>query len=133
MRYDLKILSNGLAICSIKVINPFNDKEHFQCKALIDSGADCTILCTSIFEKFTIAKSHLKKMGFSTLNNDEPDITICPLRFKVPSKNIFEITCYTAIRDLSKRSEYDAIIGTNILKEFDFIYKGVEKIAWLEC
>lgn len=121
-----------MIICIIKVINPFiYPNEEFSCNALIDTGSDSTIVCNSIFEKFTIDKTKIKNSGLSTMLYDSKETKVYPFNFKIPENNWKSFSAYSAIVDLSKRNEYDVILGMNLIKNLDLHYSGEIQKAYL--
>jgi hypothetical protein len=133
VRYTLNVLLNGLMTCEVRVINPFNNDLPIDCTALIDTGADCSVLCKSIFEKFKIDASKIEAGVLSTLIGEDESIIKYPTRLKIPKSNWAEYPVYFGIGDLSKREEYKVIIGMDVLRNFDLVYKGIHRTAWLEC
>lgn len=133
MRHELEVLSNGLAICKILVLNPFFENDlKIECNALIDTGAEFSVICQSIFNQFKIDKERIEKRGISTITNDEDDNIVYPFHLIIPSNNWTHSGNYLMVRDLSIRNEYKVIIGVNILRDFDLFYSGNQRKAWLE-
>jgi hypothetical protein len=131
VKHELEVLPNWLVICDITIINPFNDKERVSCKALIDTGAEGSILCNSLFNQFkTIDESKKFNYGLSTLNKDSQSF-VYPFILEIPTGNWSKNSTCMIIMDLTVREEYDAILGMDILRNFDLIVKGSQKLAYL--
>lgn len=129
----IKILPSGLLICDIKITNPFSSTdESIKCNALIDTGCDTSIICQSIFERFTIDESKIEKIGLLTVNNFEKEATLYPVRISVPARNWSESSVQVGVLNLLDRKGYRAIIGIDILKHFKLYSDWVQRIAWLE-
>ena len=131
MKYDLEVLDNGLIVTTVKIINPYNQAEEIECKALIDTGSENTFVSKSVFDKFTIDNKNISKRGVSTINKDELDIDCYPFIFKIPNQNLFQSNTIAAIFTFPER-EYEAIIGIDILIGFELYYSGCGKTAWIE-
>lgn len=131
MKYNLQILSNGLLVCGIKVFNLSDDKEEVVCKALIDTGAEYSYICKSVYGAFTTKDEWAIKTTVSTLHDNRESLTY-PFGIFLPEKNLSFLTLQLGIMDLSMRKEYKAIIGMDLLKNFDLVYKGFQGEAWLE-
>lgn len=132
-QYNLEILPNGLIVCSIKISNPFNERDGvLECKALIDTGSELTIVCKSIFDGFTLNNNQIRKEGISTVNNEEDEIITCSLQINLPSRNWSGMITKCYIRDISKRQEYRVIIGMNMLKDTILMYNGIAGQAYIQ-
>lgn len=131
MKYDLNFLRSGLVTCPIIIANlPF--EETVKCNALIDTGSDVTIICKTIFDKFsTIDETKLKKSGIYAVSGDKDGFDNYTFHLKIPSQNWQSLKSLCLIADLSARKEYSAIIGVDLLKHFDFVYNGVQGVAYL--
>jgi hypothetical protein len=132
VKYELEILPNGLIICDIKIINLFNTYDDFvKCKALIDTGSEFTILCHSIFSLFKTENDKREPIKISTLNGLPSEEFLYPLQIQITDNNWRGIQNRIVVKDLSKREEYQAIIGMDILRNFELIYKGTQGLAYL--
>jgi hypothetical protein len=132
MKYHLNVLANGLIVCDIKILNPFSLDCEVECAALIDTGAEGSIICLSLFHCFEkIDRSRKIESGISTLNG-ESKMFKYPFSILLPSVNSKENINPIAVHDLSHREEYKAIIGMDLLRRFEFGYSGRKKTAWLK-
>ncbi|MBB3056820.1 aspartyl protease family protein [Mucilaginibacter gotjawali] len=130
MSYNLKVLTNGLVICEISVVNPGTGKTA-TCNALIDTGAEITLLCPSVFDELEFNDNQLAEGGTSSLDGDGKS-KVAIVDMKLPSTNWTSFRTLVYRKDISKRVEYDAIIGVNILRNYQFVYHGAKKTAWLD-
>ncbi|WP_295794652.1 hypothetical protein [Mucilaginibacter sp.] len=130
MTYHLKVLANGLAICELTVINPNNGKE-VTCNALIDTGAEITILCCGLFDELEFNQVELLKGGTSSLDKDQI-VSVAMVDMKLPSANWTTFQTLVYKKDISIREEYSAIIGINILRNYQLVYHGSKKTAWID-
>jgi len=128
LRHNLKVLPNGLMICKVKLSNK---GFGINCNALIDTGAEQTIMCTTVFDKLEFEKEEIFEGGASTLDGDVV-VPVCNVIMTLPhnNHNSFKIGVY--IKDLVKREDYDIIIGMNILQNYQLVYHGIQKTAWLD-
>lgn len=131
VRHNLKILPNGLLICKIGIQNPHNQRS-LVCNALIDTGAETTLICQTVFSDLQYSKEDAKIAGISTMHADE-HVFICNANIKIPYDDWSGPRLETVVvRDISKREEYRVIIGMDILSNYQLVYHGVQKVAWLD-
>jgi predicted aspartyl protease len=130
MRLNLEVLNNGLIVCDITVKNPFHEDQPIKCKALIDTGAEVTVVCQSIFDKFTLREDMKTKHRILTVAG-EKETSLYPLKLFIANdwSHILHESCMS---DLTEREEYDVIIGIDILKNYSLVYHGLNRLAWLE-
>ena len=131
MRYDLRVLPNGLAICKLGLINPDQPDTDIGVSALVDTGAEFSILCQSVYGQLVIDPKKVSQVGLQTTIGKEI-ITAYPLLVKAPWNNWSQVNITFGIRDLTERIEYRAIMGLDILKDFKFYFDGVQGLAWLD-
>lgn len=124
--HNLQVLSNGLVVCKIKITNYFNKEQFKICTALIDTGAECSAICNSIFDTFD--KKEKVATGISTIHMKET-VNAYRVIFNIPINDYWSHETYAICRDLSIREEYDAIIGMNTLRNYVFKYDGYNNKA----
>jgi len=130
LRHNLKILPNGLIVCKIKISNP-NKPLEITCNALIDTGAEITLINESLFTKLSFDEEKIFERGASTLDNDII-VKVVNINMVLPHNNHGQFQIGVYVKNLDKREEYDAIIGMNILQNFQLVYHGIQKTAWLD-
>ncbi len=130
MQYYLKILPNGLMICKIKLVNP-NNSAICHCDALIDTGAQLSLICKTVFDKLHYDGKDVQKTTLSSIDWEE-EVSICVVKLFIPNDNWPPTHKLVAVKDITKRKEYQALIGMDILSEFQLVYNGQKKEAWLE-
>jgi hypothetical protein len=131
MRRELEVLPNGLPICKIRIINPFNQKETIDCVALIDTGSESSLLCSSLFNKFTLNQTEISKQAIDTLRGISERRVIHPFNVQIPFDHWGFVSSHLIEHEIP-REEYQAIIGTDILRHFILVYHGLTHQCWLE-
>lgn len=132
MRYQLKVLNNGLTTCEVKFVNPFKNTEAIICDALIDLGAEVTVICKTLYQQFTIEEQYIINDGVSTVNGDDDNAVFYPFHIYIPSNNWANESQHLLVRDLSQRREYNAIIGLDLLHRCRLFYDGISREAWID-
>jgi len=135
MKKDLEVLGNGLVICHIEVITPLKSGQNkIHLKALVDTGAEISFICKTVYEQMVVNEAMKGKIGASTLDAEIDDFITYPMKIRIYSDyanwTILDEEFLMTVRDLTKRKEYQAIIGADILKHLSFVYNGVEGRAW---
>jgi len=130
LRHNLKVLPNGLMICKIKIVNPENNTTDY-CNALIDTGAEYSLICTTVFDKLHFDKKNLQTTILSYLDGEE-ETSLCEVKLFVSRNNTFPIHKFVSVKNLEKRKEYNMIIGMDILQNFQLVYNGLKGDAWLD-
>jgi hypothetical protein len=130
MRYPLTILPNGLITVKIRLANSAKNLE-VVCDALIDTGAEMSLICTSIYNELSITAEETGKFGASTLDSDEM-VPVCQVTLFFPEKEWSPNLTSMFVKDFSKRDEYQAIIGMDILKDHQLVYRGLQQEAWID-
>jgi hypothetical protein len=128
--YPLVRLENGLVICEVKIAN----SPPIKCNALIDTGAEISVICKSIFKELkTIDKNKIERINTRSINSESENDIVYPLKVRIPYKNYCCKEYQFVIKDLTKREEYKMIIGVDILQDFVFMYDGMNEKAWLQA
>ena len=132
-RYLLEILSNGFIVCKISISTKDRPDKFIECQALIDTGADTTLLCESIFSQLDINPDLIEKTSLSTTNADEKEILVYPLILTIPKNNYHAYSANIGITNLLHRKEYRAIIGVDFLRNVNlFAFRGMQMEAWID-
>ena len=130
MKYQLKVLANGMMAAKIIVKNT-RSNHQVSCLAMIDTGADVSFICESLAVKLNLHPDDVTQLGASTLDKD----VIVPVAWvdvNFPADNWSADRISMFIKDFKKRDEYDALIGMDILKNSQFFYNGITKDAWID-
>lgn len=134
-RYTLRVLDNGLPVCQVKLFNtaPLPENKSIVCTALMDTGSECSLLSKDLAKDLQIEKDDLlQAKGISTLVGKSEPLDMVLLRIFVPQQNWSPMDKYFIIKEFDERNEYQVILGTDILKEFNLIYQGQMKLARIE-
>jgi hypothetical protein len=133
VRYNLQILSNGLIICDIKISNPFCETDSpIECKALIDTGCDKSIVCQSVYEQFTIDETRVEKIGVKTIHGLEKETVLYPFKVSVTARNWKSYCNQLGVANLLDRVNYKAIIGIDFLRNLRLYIDWIQGLAWIE-
>ncbi|MCH4553558.1 hypothetical protein [Aestuariibaculum lutulentum] len=126
-KIDLKIQDNGFFYFYMDISNPITDKSAFDCKVIIDTGADCSLIKPHLASALEI-NSYGKTNILNPLSLEKEETNAYKVHLYYENMVIPEVKCLE-MKDLTYPADF--MIGVDLFKNFDFHWDSECRKAYM--